>query len=87
MKDDACSKNYPKAFCDETRADGDGYPVYRRRDTGRFVDKGRRRVETANLQLSDSAAHYTRIQLDNRWVVPYNPYLSARYDCHINVEI
>ena len=25
--------------------------------------------------------------LDHRWVVPYNPYLSQKYDCHINVEI
>ncbi|KAG7984548.1 hypothetical protein I3843_04G165900 [Carya illinoinensis] len=25
--------------------------------------------------------------LDNRWVVPYNPYLVAMFDCHINVEI
>ena len=25
--------------------------------------------------------------LDNRWVVPYNPYLLAKYDCHMNVEI
>ncbi|XP_028086421.1 uncharacterized protein LOC114287309 [Camellia sinensis] len=25
--------------------------------------------------------------LDNRWVVSYNPYLLAKYDCHINVEI
>ncbi|KAG7992318.1 hypothetical protein I3843_02G121700 [Carya illinoinensis] len=25
--------------------------------------------------------------LDNRWVVPYNPYLLAIFDCHINIEI
>ncbi|XP_027158647.1 uncharacterized protein LOC113760290 [Coffea eugenioides] len=25
--------------------------------------------------------------LDNRWIVPYNPYLLAKFDCHINVEI
>ena len=28
-----------------------------------------------------------RHYLDNRWVVPYNPYLLAKFDCHINVEI
>ncbi|XP_060667916.1 uncharacterized protein LOC132799625 [Ziziphus jujuba] len=28
-----------------------------------------------------------RSVLDNRWVVPYNPYLLAKFDCHINVEI
>jgi hypothetical protein len=25
--------------------------------------------------------------LNNQWVVPYNPYLSAKFDCHINVEV
>jgi hypothetical protein len=24
---------------------------------------------------------------DNRWVVPHNPYLTAKYGCHINVEV
>lgn len=28
-----------------------------------------------------------KAQLNNQWVVPYNPYLLSRYNCHINVEI
>ena len=27
------------------------------------------------------------IRIDDRWVVPYNPYLLETFDCHINVEI
>ncbi|XP_074277132.1 uncharacterized protein LOC141600781 [Silene latifolia] len=26
-------------------------------------------------------------QLDNRWVIPYNPYLLDLFDCHLNVEV
>ncbi|XP_074293518.1 uncharacterized protein LOC141620583 [Silene latifolia] len=26
-------------------------------------------------------------KLDNRWVIPYNPYLLSMFDCHLNVEV
>ncbi|KAL8128883.1 hypothetical protein V2J09_018038 [Rumex salicifolius] len=25
--------------------------------------------------------------LDNRWVIPYNPFLLVEFDCHLNVDI
>ena len=31
--------------------------------------------------------HGVSIDIDNRWIVPYNPYLSQKYNCHLNVEI
>ncbi|CAF4798859.1 unnamed protein product, partial [Rotaria sp. Silwood2] len=28
-----------------------------------------------------------KYEVDNRWIVPYNPYLIMKYNAHINVEI
>ena len=71
-----CSKRYPKDFQQETRVQEDGYPIYRRRDDGRSIS-----IPLRGASNSDS------ITLDNRWVVPYNPYLSWRYKVHRNVEV
>ena len=67
-----CGKGFPKAFTDATVVDEDGYPNYRRRDDGRTWDV---------------SCNGRTIALDNRSIVPYNPYLLKRYDAHINVEV
>ncbi|XP_021719151.1 uncharacterized protein LOC110686855 isoform X2 [Chenopodium quinoa] len=64
----SCKNGYPKQFTPQTTTNKDGYPCYRRTDTGEQV-----KVRGAYL--------------DNRWVVPYNPYLSSLFDCHLNVEV
>lgn len=68
MRDDKCSKNYPKDFNQCTRESVNGYPLYRRRDNGMSVD-------------------IRGLSVDNRFVVPYNPYLLAKFNCHLNVEV
>ena len=70
MKDGRCSKRYPNPFLKETQTGEDGYPSYRRRSP---QDGG---VETS----------VGRHQIDNRWIVPYCPWLSRVFDAHINVE-
>ncbi|XP_021975067.1 uncharacterized protein LOC110870171 [Helianthus annuus] len=39
MIDGKCSKNFPKKFRESTCIDGDGFPVYRRRNNGVFIEK------------------------------------------------
>lgn len=39
MKMGRCSKHFPKEFLEETSVDNEGYPKYRRRDNGRFIEK------------------------------------------------
>ena len=74
MENGKCTKGFPKDFLQQTIVDQDNfYAIYRRRSP----DQGGR---SAKHPKSD------RI-VDNRWVVPYNPLLSRRYNCHINVEV
>ncbi|GBL85450.1 hypothetical protein AVEN_34631-1 [Araneus ventricosus] len=67
MKDGEFSKQFPKAFRQETEENVNGYPVHQRRC-----------IEPVRVGI-----HY----IDNRWIVPYNPWLSKKYNAHINVEV
>ncbi|XP_057414959.1 uncharacterized protein LOC130709848 [Lotus japonicus] len=66
-KEWAFSKFFPKKYAEVTTFDNDGYPIYRRRNTG--ISTNRRGVD-----------------LDNGYVVPYNPKLLMKYQAHINIE-
>lgn len=70
MKDNSCSKHYPKALIKETQIGDDGYLKYKRHslDDGGF---------SVNIKGVD---------VDNRWVVPYNPVRLRTCNAHMNVE-
>ncbi|KAL0290529.1 UNVERIFIED_CONTAM: hypothetical protein Scaly_2667000 [Sesamum calycinum] len=71
MKNMSCKKGYPKPFAECTVQGNDSYPIYRRRNDHRSV----------------ALDNEGEVVVDNGWVVPYNPWLLLKYDCHINVEI
>ncbi|KAL0307589.1 UNVERIFIED_CONTAM: hypothetical protein Sangu_3021300 [Sesamum angustifolium] len=71
MQNMSCKKGYPKPFAECTVQGNDSYPIYRRRNDHRSV----------------ALDNEGEVVVDNGWVVPYNPWLLLKYDCHINVEI
>jgi len=40
-----------------------------------------------NFLLLPPPPYSSGFVFDNRWVVPYNPYMTMWYQCHINVEV
>eukprot|EP00116_Pleurobrachia_bachei_P000686 sb/3460948/ len=66
-----CSKDYPKPLRSYTTFNELHYPEYRRRGS---IDGGQFVIKNGVI-------------IDNKWIVPYNPFLSLKYDAHINVEI
>lgn len=77
MVDGRCSKKFPRSLLQETQTGKDGYPLYKRRKPG---DGG----FTFKIRPHNSSGE--EIEIDNSWVVPYNPLLSKMFQAHINVE-
>ena len=66
-----CRANYPKDFIQFTQATEYGYPEYRRRSPKHGGFK-------ATIKISKDKT----IKIDNRWVLPYNPYLLQKYQAN-----
>jgi len=73
-----CSKKFPRLFSEATVVPENGYPQYRRRNNGVFITK--------TIPAGNGTPART-VWLDNRHIIPYNPYLSYKYNAHINVKI
>ena len=43
--------------------------------------------DTATMKQGNSNNEFVETQIDNRYIVPYNPYLLMKYDCHICVDL
>lgn len=66
-----CTKNYPKAPNTTTTIDEQGYAQYRRRC----------------LYSAQVTKGTHQVTVTDRDIVPYNPRLLLRFNCHINVEL
>ena len=78
-----CGAEKPNAKC---MADGRCTKKYPKefRETTHFGDDGYPQYARPNNgRYFEKNGH----RYDNRSVVPYSPYLSAKYNCHINVEV
>ncbi|CAH1430090.1 unnamed protein product [Lactuca virosa] len=49
MIDKKCSKNFAKQFCNHSSVDQNGFPLYRRRNDGHFVEKSDVKLDNRNV--------------------------------------
>jgi hypothetical protein len=68
-------KRFPKAFTAIIIIRKDGYPEYRYRNNGRI------------FTVCKPGFPGQEVIRNNRWIVPYNPYLFQKFRSHINIKV
>ncbi|XP_075500659.1 uncharacterized protein LOC142539244 isoform X1 [Primulina tabacum] len=78
-----CGLLNPTCPCMKNNACKFNYP----KDFAEITKYGTNSYPTYQHRNNNHVVKIRGSQLDNRWVVPYNQYLLAKFNCHINVEI
>ncbi|XP_057247377.1 uncharacterized protein LOC125492930 [Beta vulgaris subsp. vulgaris] len=78
-----CGRDNPKNVCMRDDSCKNKYP----RNFAEITTNRRNSFPIYRRRDDGRQARIRGVLLDNRWVIPYNPFLLAKYDRHINVEI
>ncbi|KAK4597272.1 hypothetical protein RGQ29_015015 [Quercus rubra] len=71
MIENKCTKHFPKKFCSQTTVDEDGFPIYRRRNNGRFVERNEVKLDNQfivpyNIELLVKFQAHINVEWCNR---------------------
>uniref|UniRef100_A0A183BU25 RING-type domain-containing protein n=1 Tax=Globodera pallida TaxID=36090 RepID=A0A183BU25_GLOPA len=86
LADGKCTKHFPKPFSYANVYSENHYPRYRRRPPAPSDKEAQQHPEKWGRYIQYADKRGKLITKDNRHVVPYNGFLSAKYKSHINTE-
>ncbi|XP_060970241.1 uncharacterized protein LOC115715135 [Cannabis sativa] len=79
-----CGRLNPKNICMTTKGNcRNHYP----KSFYSMISLGQNSYANYKRRDNGDTISIRKVILDNRWVVPYNSYLLAKFDCHLNVKI
>ncbi|XP_074313490.1 uncharacterized protein LOC141648664 [Silene latifolia] len=82
-----CGIDFPKCKCMKVKGRKmvctSGYP----KKNSEFTTNGSDSYPLYRRRSTGEKVVVRKLAMDNTWVVPYNPYLLAMFDCHLNVEV
>ncbi|KAL3121183.1 hypothetical protein niasHT_006212 [Heterodera trifolii] len=86
LVDGKCVKHFPKPYEYDNVYSENAYPRYRRRPPPSSAEEAQQNPEQFGRVFEYKDRFGKLIKKDNAHVVAYNPFLSAKYKTHINVE-
>ncbi|KAL3084144.1 hypothetical protein niasHS_008613 [Heterodera schachtii] len=84
--DGKCTKHFPRPFSYDNVYSENAYPRYRRRPTAPTEKAAAENPDNYGQAFQYKDKSGKMIRVDNRQVVPFNTFLSAKYKSHINTE-